>query len=68
MKKFRRILAVVLALSLASTLFVSCGKKQEASSDRMTIDWLMYCDGPMDKNAAVEKYFAEKFDVDFNVW
>ena len=68
MNKFRRIFAVVLALSLASTLFVSCGKKQEASSDRMTIDWLMYCDGPMDKNSEVERYFEELFDVDFNVW
>ena len=46
----------------------SCGSKKTAKGEKMTIDWLMYCDGPMDQNSPVEKYMEDLFNVDFNVW
>ena len=68
MKRLNRILSATLVISLICSLGASCGKKKESENGRMKIDWLMYCDGPMDKNSPVEKYFEDYFDVDFNVW
>ena len=68
MKKIKLISALLAAVSLCGAMSSCGGKKETASDGTMKIDWLMYSDGPMDKESPVEKFFEEKFGVDFNVW
>lgn len=62
-------MAALIALSAIMTMSTSCTKNTSSSDGQtMTIDWLMYTDGPMDQNSPVETYFEDMFDVDFNIW
>lgn len=67
-KKLVRLTAAFMAAVMSCGMLASCGEKKSAEGERMTIDWLMYCDGPMDENSPVELYIEEMFDVDLNVW
>lgn len=67
MKKFRKIITLVLALCLLFSA-AGCKKTEKTSSegDVMVIDWVPQNDNPVDENSPVKLALEEKFGVKFN--
>ncbi len=66
--KLKKLVCTILAVTMLCGMFAGCNKSASNEDERMTIDWLMFSAGPMDKDSPVEKYFEDMFNVDFNVW
>lgn len=65
----KRFLALSVSILMLTALVLGgCGKQTDTAEGTMTIDWLMFSNGPADNDAPVKKYFEDYFGVKFNLW